>query len=155
MPFNDLKFYRRTSNLRTAMCGGLNYEHRQTRFLSGNGASSAPCLLSMRRSLQRQLQGQGVYLPRPVSLYGIRPIDLSREPAGHRSLPTGTEGQALSHVDSLFSVSQLTSAPGATLLPFQKVPMNTQFENSQPSPTDENNIILRTRKCRLDCIGRN
>src|SRR5512136_904879 len=73
MPFNDLKIFRRTSNLRTAKCGGLDYVHRKACFLSGAGASSAPRLSSMRNSLQRRLQGQGVYLPRPLPLHGLRP----------------------------------------------------------------------------------
>src|SRR5512135_3326502 len=101
MPFNDLKISRRSSHLRTAMREGVNHVHRQARFLSGDGASTAPRFPSVRRSLQWQLQGQGVLLPRPVSLYGLCSTDLSREPAGHRILFAGTEEQALSHGNSL------------------------------------------------------
>src|SRR5512138_373968 len=101
MPFNDLKIFRRFSHLRTAMREGVNHVYRQARFLSSDGASAAPRLSSMRQSLQWQLQSQRVLLPRSVSLYGIRPVDVSREPAGHRVLSAGTEEQALSHGDSL------------------------------------------------------
>src|SRR5664279_5050076 len=83
MPFNDLKFSRKTSNLRTAMCGGVNYVCRKARFLSSDGGSPAPRLSSMSRSLQWRLQDQGVYLP--------------RKPQGYRSLPARPEEQALSH----------------------------------------------------------
>src|SRR5512146_2088784 len=97
MPFNDLKIFRMTSNLRTAKCGGLDYVCRKTRFLPGDGASSAPRLSSMRNSLQWRLQGQGVYLPRPLPLHGFCPVDLPGKPQGCRSLPARPEEQALSH----------------------------------------------------------
>ena len=97
MPLNDLKIFRRFSHLRAAMCGGLNYVHRQARFLSGNGASSAPCFSSVRRSVQRQLQGQGVLLPRTISLHGVRPVNVPRELARYRVLPASTEEQAQSN----------------------------------------------------------
>ena len=38
-------------------------------------------------SLSRQLSHAGVLLPRPIPRHGVRAVDLSREPAGHRDMP--------------------------------------------------------------------
>ena len=105
MPLNDLKISGRTA-IFAEQVRGVNHVYRQARFLSSDGASSAPCFSSMCRSLQRQLQGQGVLLPRAVSLHGICPVDLPREPAGHRILSAGTEEQALSHGNPLVGLPQ-------------------------------------------------
>jgi hypothetical protein len=43
MAFNGLKFFHQTGSLRTTTRGGLNHVHWKSRFLSGAGASSAPC----------------------------------------------------------------------------------------------------------------
>ena len=108
MPFNDLKIFRRASNLRTAMCGGLNYVCRQARFLSGDGASSAPRLSSMRRSLQWRFQSQRVYLPRPVPLHGLCPTNLPGKPQGYRGLPACPEKQAIPHGNTQCRLPQYT-----------------------------------------------
>ena len=79
------------------MCGGVNHVYRPARFLSGDGASSTPYFPSMRRSVQRQLQGQGILLPRTISLHGVRPVNVPRELARYRVLPASTEEQAQSN----------------------------------------------------------
>jgi len=106
VPFNDLKIFRRYSHLRIAMCGGLNHVHRQTRFLSSNGASSAPRFPSVHRSLQRQLQGQRVLLPRTLSLHGLRPADLSRKPAVYSNLVLRAQKSKLYHMGIRSSISR-------------------------------------------------
>ncbi len=100
MPFNDLKMLQRSVHLRTALYGGVDHVHRQARFLSSDGASSAPYVSSMRRSVQRRLQGQGVYLSRPLPLHGLRAVDLPRKSQGYRSLPACPEEQAVPHGDT-------------------------------------------------------
>ena len=62
------------------------YEHRQNRFYSNHGVRSIAPVSSMRRSLQRQLQGDNIYLPGSVPLHGLRATYLSRKPEGHRSM---------------------------------------------------------------------
>src|SRR5665647_789809 len=97
MSFNDLKIFPKISHLRETMRGGLNYVHWKTYFLSSDGASSASCLSSMRRSLSRQFQGQGIYLSRPVSVYGLCSTHLSRKPSRYRGLSSCPEEQTLPH----------------------------------------------------------
>lgn len=105
---NDLKMLQRSGHLRTALYGGVDHVHRQARFLSSDGAYSAPCVSSWRRSLQRRLQGQGIYLSRPLPLHGLLSVDLPRNPQGYRSLPARPEKQALSHGDSQYRFPQYT-----------------------------------------------
>jgi len=50
----------------------------------------------MRRSIQRQSQGDHLLLLGPVSLHGIRPTHLSGKPQGYPSLPAGNPVQTLS-----------------------------------------------------------
>src|SRR3954454_8145619 len=47
--------------------------------------------------LSGRLQTQELLLLGPVSLYGLRPTNLSREPARHRSVPSFATSKALSH----------------------------------------------------------
>ena len=42
----------------------------------------------VRRSLQRQLQGENVYLSGSVPLHGLRTAYVSRKPPGHRGMPS-------------------------------------------------------------------
>src|SRR5207253_2917386 len=51
-------------------------------------ASAAQGVSEVRSSLPRQLLSKKLFLLGPVSRDGLCPIDLSREPARHRSLPS-------------------------------------------------------------------
>jgi hypothetical protein len=66
---------------------GFDRELRKTCFFSSDGFSSSPYLSSVRRSIQRQPQGQGVHLSRPVLQHGLCSDYLLGEPAG-TALPT-------------------------------------------------------------------
>lgn len=97
MAFNDLKFSQKPRHSRAAKYGRCCHVSREARFLSDNGASSAPCLPSMRRAIPRQLQGQGLHLSRPLPLHGVCSTHLPGKPAGYRSLSASAEEQALPH----------------------------------------------------------
>ena len=74
---------------------GNSHVRKQTCFFTGHRPPSDTHLSPMCRPLPRQPLRQIVLLPRSVSLHGLRSIDLPREPARYRGLPTRTEGQAL------------------------------------------------------------
>jgi len=51
----------------------------------------------VRGALPRRFEPSRLYLLGPISGHGLRAVDLSREPARHRSLPRRHARQALSH----------------------------------------------------------
>ena len=63
----------------------------------GHGLHAIENLSALRGAVPRQLQRQAFHLSGPVPHYGFRSTDVSREPEGHRGLPSGTEQQTLSH----------------------------------------------------------
>ena len=76
---------------------GNSYVHRQTCLLASSRLSSFVHVSPMRRALPRRSQNKEFHLPRPVSRHGFCAVDLPRELARHRSLPTRTRPKALSH----------------------------------------------------------
>src|SRR5210317_96496 len=149
MPFVDLKLFSLTSHSLWTIHGGLNYVRWQARFLSGHGTFTAPCLSSVRCSLQWQLQGQDFYLPRPVSLYGICPTDIPREPAGYRSLSSCTEEQALSHGDPWSYCPQHSGQrQQKSRLAYLRRPGSFADQDS-PSPLSGRRLWFGVRKHRL------
>jgi len=110
MPFNDLKHFPDVSHLREPKRGGLNYVHWKNNILPINGASSAPRLSQVCGSLSGRFQSQGIHLSRPVSLHGLCPTYVSREPERYRSLSSSSEEQVVSYGNSLFRFPQ---QPGA------------------------------------------
>src|SRR5450759_976616 len=81
---------------RNSFAGGID-GHGQAGFRADHGASATDDVSSLRSALRGRTQSQNVFLPRSVSLHGVRAAYLSRKPARHRSLPGSTSGQALSH----------------------------------------------------------
>ena len=69
----------------------------QNSFFSVDGLSSPSNISPMCKTLSRQLQNQGILLPRPLPLYGFRPTDLPRKSQGHRSLPEISKEKAIPH----------------------------------------------------------
>ena len=61
----------------------------QAGFLASHGPSPLAHLPTMRATLRRQPQGQVLQGLGSISLYGLRPTHLPREPAGYRDLPGG------------------------------------------------------------------
>ncbi len=80
--------------------------HGHDDFFSGDAASSLASFSSHCSALRRRLQGQVVPLCRPLPGHGLCTVDLSRELARYRSLPTGHEIQALPHGHSLHGLPQ-------------------------------------------------
>src|SRR5664280_2505438 len=81
---------------RNSFAGGID-GHGQAGVRADHGASATDDVSSLRSALRGRTQSQNVFLPRSVSLHGVRAAYLSRKPARHRSLPGSTSGQALSH----------------------------------------------------------
>jgi len=97
MPFNDLKFFQEPRHSRAAKHGRCCHVFRQAHILTGDGAPSAPRLSPMRREIQRQLQGQGLHVSRPLPLHGVCSAYLPGEPAGYRGLSESPKEQAVPH----------------------------------------------------------
>ena len=88
----------------------MAYEFRKNHFLSTDRLFSQIRISKMRQTIPRQLQNQNVLLLEPVPLHGLCSTDLSREPAGNRSLPTRRSKQNLSYGDSRSSLPQHLSS---------------------------------------------
>src|SRR3990172_1394792 len=98
IPFFDLKFFCPIGHTSaTSERKEMAYEYRQNRVCSTDGLCSHLRVSPMRRALQRQLQGEDVFLLGSVPLYGLCPVDLPGKPQGYRGLPARGEDQALSH----------------------------------------------------------
>src|SRR5258705_10032694 len=78
----------------------------QIDLLTTNRIPSCTRISPMRDPLSGRLQTPELLLLGPVSLYGLRPTNLSRELARHRSLPTISTSEALSHGHPWSSVAQ-------------------------------------------------
>src|ERR1051326_5597613 len=70
-------------------------EFRQNDLLSIDGFPSHLRVSQMRRALQRKPQAQGFLVLGSVSLYGLCPTYLSREPERYRNLFAVSRGQTL------------------------------------------------------------
>src|SRR5260370_7316269 len=70
------------------------------------GLSSCVRVSPMRCPLQGRLQTQEFLLLGPVSLHGLRPANVSRKLARHRSLSAGQSNKALSHGHSWSRLAQ-------------------------------------------------
>lgn len=77
--------------------GRSAHVYRPACIYPNHGPHAVKNLSALRGEVPRQLQRQEFHLPGPVSHYGFRSTDVSGKPAGHRSLPPGTEQQAISH----------------------------------------------------------
>lgn len=67
----------------------------QADFLAGDGSSPLAHLSTVCTTLRRQPQGQVLPVFGSLSLYGLCPAHLSREPPGHRDLPACASVEAL------------------------------------------------------------
>jgi hypothetical protein len=85
------------------------YEFRENNLFSVDGLCPSIRVSQMRRSVQRQLQGQELLLLGPVPLHGFRPAYLPGKPAGHPSLFAGTQSK-LYHLGIRGKVSRNTLA---------------------------------------------
>src|SRR5688572_8094441 len=81
---------------RNLLVGGID-EPGQTGFRASHAALAADNVSSLRGALRWRAQGQDLLLPRPISLDGVRAIDLSREFARYRSVPESPRKKALPH----------------------------------------------------------
>src|SRR3990170_227250 len=78
----------------------MAYEYRKNRFCPTDGLRPIVRVSPMRRALQRQLQGQELFLPGSIPLHGFCTADLPGKSAGYRGVPAHGQDQALSHGDS-------------------------------------------------------
>src|ERR1700732_5441663 len=101
-----------------AFVGAID-EPRQAGVCAADAASSVDDLPPLRHSLSGRVQSEVLLVPGSVLVHGVRTVDLSGEPSGHRSMPACTKFQALSFRDSLGGGSQNPrpkpnpAAPGA------------------------------------------
>src|SRR5579863_928906 len=68
----------------------LNCDHHELWTIpvrATDGSSSHSRVSQMCATLRRQLPGAKFFLLGPVSVHGVRPVDLPREPARYRRLP--------------------------------------------------------------------
>src|SRR5713226_7850204 len=73
-----------------------------------DGLSSSSRVSPMRCALQRRLQAQDLFVLGPISLHGVRPANVPRKFARHRSLSASQPNQALSHGHPGSSLAQHT-----------------------------------------------
>ena len=99
MPVTDLKFTKRFAYTPATITAQeeLLDAYRQISIFSNNRLSSSLYLSKMCKSLSRSLQGEKLFMPRSISLYGICSNDFQRKFTRHRSLSQGTEKQTLSY----------------------------------------------------------
>src|SRR5438034_2366084 len=98
MSFYDLKCFPGFSGLgpvRISLEEGCR-EPRTNRIRSNHAVSFSRRVRSMRSALRWEPIHKALLLLGSVSLHGLRPTDLSREPSRHRSLSGNTAPQALS-----------------------------------------------------------
>src|SRR5208337_2743981 len=69
-------------------------------FLATHRVSSPPGFSEVRGPLRRRRLREEVFLLGSVSVHGLCPVDVPREPAGHRGLPWVGRGQAVPHGNS-------------------------------------------------------
>src|ERR1039457_201203 len=75
----------------------LNDAYGKTDLRAAHGAFAADGIRALRCSVQRQPQGSEFHVHGPVPLHGVRATDVSREPAGHRSVFALADREALPH----------------------------------------------------------
>src|SRR5665647_963703 len=96
MPFIDLKYFPRMCQSPSSMNEEAAHEFRENDLCPVDGLCSHIRVPKMRRSIQRQSQGDQLFLLGPVPLHGIRSTHLPRKPQGYPSLPAGNPVQTLS-----------------------------------------------------------
>ena len=80
---------------------GLADEYRTNRFFSNHGPVASLGFPQMRQTISWRPQNTKILLHGPISLYGIRSINLPREFARHRSMPARQPVKTLSHGHSI------------------------------------------------------
>src|SRR3970040_2629108 len=97
IPFFDLKFFSPIGHTSaTAERKEMAYESRQNRVCSTDGLRAIVRVSPMRRTLQRQLQGQELFLPGSIPLHGFCATDLPGKSAGYRGVLARGHDHALS-----------------------------------------------------------
>src|SRR5271157_575500 len=98
MSFIDLKFcFPECHSPASRLQEMATYELRENDLFSVNGLYTPIRIPSMRRTIQRQLQGYKLLMLESVSLHGICSTDLPGKPERHSGLSTGNPAQTLSH----------------------------------------------------------
>src|SRR5262245_19586223 len=74
---------------------GMAHAHRSLCLLPTDGLPAQGPVRPIRRAVSRQSTDSQLLLSRPIPVHGLRSIDLSREPAGHRDLSASDLPEAL------------------------------------------------------------
>jgi hypothetical protein len=85
---------------------GATDEPRQAGVCAADATSSVEHLPPLRHPLSGRVQSEVLLVPGSVSVHGLRAVDLSGEPSGHRSMPARPALQTLSSRDSRGGGSQ-------------------------------------------------
>ena len=94
---------------------GTANEYRANRFFSNHGPTASLGFPQMCQTISRRPQNTKILLYGPISLYGIRSINLPRELARHRSMParqsakTSSYGHSIRHLTKHISRCQRES----------------------------------------------
>jgi hypothetical protein len=89
MPFIDLKLFPHVCQSPSSMNEEAAHEFRENDLCPVDGLCPHIRIPKMRRSIQRQSQGDQLFLLGSVPLHGIRPAYLSRKPERYPGLPAG------------------------------------------------------------------
>src|ERR1035437_7228403 len=127
---------------------GVIDEPRQAGVCAIDGTLSADDISSLRDALSGRTQGQDFLLPGSVLVHGVRAVDLSGEPSGHRSLLACAALQALSPWDPFGHGPQYAGQrqPGARLAHLRRRRTEPDWYCSTP-------LYQRTLRCRSEGNG--
>src|SRR5271166_5453924 len=92
----DLNMNRGICDPAMTSVAGIADEPGQTCLRTADATFAAEHVSPLRRQVRRRAQGQEFFVPRSISVHGLRTADLSGEPARHRSLLAGSDREALS-----------------------------------------------------------
>src|SRR6266508_4692890 len=101
LPVTDLNRGSKVCDPARESIAGVTNVRGQAGVCASHGASAAAHLSTNREPLCGRTEGEVVLVPGSVPVHGVRAVDLSREPARHRSLSARAALQALSPWDSV------------------------------------------------------
>jgi len=102
-PVIDLKYFQTVRHPSGNTRKEMTHVHRQTDIFTSHGLYAHSHISPLRRSLSRRPQCPKLYMPRPISLYGLCSIDIPGEPPRYRSLSSCPTAEVVPHGHSRLS----------------------------------------------------
>ena len=100
---------------------GLADEYRANCFFPNHGPAPSLGFPQMCQTISWRPQNTKILLHGPISLYGIRSINLPREFARHRSMPARQSAKTLSHGHSIFGGPYVNEPGSGWVLSIEKI----------------------------------